>query len=91
MGDSVLERNLCFIDTPGYGNRTSVSAENHWKVDVANLVQCLECITPVVDYIESQYRKATTLDNASESDMVNMLCGNGGSQVDLVIYTIKQG
>ena len=24
MGDSVLERNLCFVDTPGYGNKTSV-------------------------------------------------------------------
>ncbi len=23
--DAVLERNLCFIDTPGYGNDTSVS------------------------------------------------------------------
>lgn len=23
--DSVLERNLCFVDTPGYGNKTSVS------------------------------------------------------------------
>lgn len=25
LGDSVLERNLCFVDTPGYGNKTSVS------------------------------------------------------------------
>ena len=25
MGDSVLERNICFVDTPGYGNGTSVS------------------------------------------------------------------
>lgn len=25
VGDSVLERNLCFVDTPGYGNQTSVS------------------------------------------------------------------
>jgi len=25
MGDSVLERNLCFVDTPGFGNKTSVS------------------------------------------------------------------
>jgi hypothetical protein len=24
-GDGVLERNLCFVDTPGYGNGTSVS------------------------------------------------------------------
>lgn len=26
MGDSVLERNLCFVDTPGYGSHTSVSS-----------------------------------------------------------------
>lgn len=26
-GDSVLERNLCFVDTPGYGNGTSVSED----------------------------------------------------------------
>lgn len=26
MGDSVLERNLCFVDTPGYSNKTSVSS-----------------------------------------------------------------
>jgi len=27
LGDSVLERNLCFVDTPGYGNKTSVSTQ----------------------------------------------------------------
>ena len=26
-GDGVLERNLCFVDTPGYGNGTSVSLD----------------------------------------------------------------
>lgn len=30
MGDSVLERNLCFVDTPGYGNKTSVSRSEIW-------------------------------------------------------------
>ncbi|CAL3964936.1 unnamed protein product [Diplocarpon coronariae] len=72
IGDSVLERNLCFVDTPGYGNQTS----------------CLECITPVIDYIESQFKKATALDGMSESEMLNLLSGNGGSQVDVVLYVI---
>ncbi|RDL40779.1 p-loop containing nucleoside triphosphate hydrolase [Venustampulla echinocandica] len=72
LGDSVLERNLCFVDTPGYGNKTS----------------CLECITPVIDYMESHLRKATSPENISESDMISMLSGNGGSQVDLVLYVI---
>ncbi|KAF4634729.1 hypothetical protein G7Y89_g3374 [Cudoniella acicularis] len=73
LGDSVLERNLCFVDTPGYGHKTS----------------CLECITPVVDYIESHLRKATSLENMTESEMISMLSGNGGSQVDLVLYVIQ--
>ncbi|KAH7360393.1 Septin-domain-containing protein [Rhexocercosporidium sp. MPI-PUGE-AT-0058] len=73
MGDSVLERNLCFVDTPGYGNQTS----------------CLECITPVVDYIESQFKKVTTFEGMNESEMVNLLSGSGGSQVDVVLYLIS--
>ena len=28
MGDSVLERNLCFVDTPGYGHKSSVGNIN---------------------------------------------------------------
>ena len=27
LGDSVLERNLCFVDTPGYGSKTSVRTQ----------------------------------------------------------------
>ncbi|KAH6667946.1 Septin-domain-containing protein [Halenospora varia] len=72
LGDSVLERNLCFVDTPGYGNKTS----------------CLECITPVVEYIESHLKKATSPEAMSEGDMISMLSGNGGTQVDLVLYVI---
>jgi hypothetical protein len=30
MGDSVLERNLCFVDTPGYGNKTSVGISSYF-------------------------------------------------------------
>lgn len=73
MGDSVLERNLCFVDTPGYGNKTS----------------CLECITPVVDYVESHFKKTSNFEGLSELEMVNMLSGNGGSQVDVVLYIIS--
>ncbi|KAL2074557.1 hypothetical protein VTL71DRAFT_8335 [Oculimacula yallundae] len=73
MGDSILERNLCFVDTPGFGSQTS----------------CLECITPVIDYIESQYRKVTTLEDMSQPEMINLLSGNGGSQVDVVLYLIS--
>ncbi|KAF5873486.1 putative heat shock protein [Botrytis fragariae] len=72
MGDSVLERNLCFVDTPGYGDKTS----------------CLEVISPVVDYIESQFQKVESKDGMTDSDMIHLLGGNGGSQVDVVFYII---
>ncbi|KAF7901703.1 uncharacterized protein EAF01_007002 [Botrytis porri] len=72
MGDSVLERNICFVDTPGYGDKTS----------------CLEVITPVVDYIESQFQKVESKDGMTDSDMIHLLGGNGGSQVDVVFYII---
>ncbi|KAK6601368.1 heat shock protein [Botrytis cinerea] len=72
MGDSVLERNLCFVDTPGYGNKTS----------------CLEVISPVVDYIESQFQKVESKDGMTDSDIIHLLGGNGGSQVDVVFYII---
>jgi len=36
MGDSVLERNLCFVDTPGYGNKTSVGGQNVSGLDGAD-------------------------------------------------------
>ena len=29
FGDGVLERNICFVDTPGYGNGLSVSFVLH--------------------------------------------------------------
>lgn len=44
----------------------------------------------MVDYIEAQYKKSSSLDDASESDMINLMSGNGGSQVDLVLYMISR-
>jgi hypothetical protein len=57
--------------------------------DFANVLQCLECITPVIDYVESHFKKTSTFDGLSESEMVNLLSGNGGSQVDVVLYVIS--
>ncbi|KAL3425231.1 heat shock protein [Phlyctema vagabunda] len=73
VGDSVLERNLCFVDTPGYGTATS----------------CLDCIDPIISYIESHLQKVTSTE-ASDSDLINMLSGGGGSQVDAIFYVISQ-
>jgi len=45
---------------------------------------------PVVDYVESQLQKAASVQDMSDGDMVSMLSGNGGTQVDLVFYLFSQ-
>lgn len=48
----------------------------------------MEVITPVIHYIESHFEKVQS--NAStDSDLLNMLGGDGGSQVDVVLYLIQ--
>ncbi|KAI1504272.1 hypothetical protein F5X99DRAFT_373076 [Biscogniauxia marginata] len=73
MGDSVLERNICFVDTPGYGGGSSA----------------METIAPCVEYVESHLSKVSS-DALSDSDMMNMLGGDGGCQVDVVFYLISK-
>ncbi|KAI9771899.1 MAG: hypothetical protein M1840_001669 [Geoglossum simile] len=72
MGDVVLERNLCFVDTPGYGNGASF----------------LEYVEPVVQYVESQLERTASAMRSSEGDALGLLSGNGASQVDVVFYMI---
>ncbi|KAI1326022.1 Poly(A) polymerase central domain-containing protein [Xylariaceae sp. FL0255] len=73
LGDSVLERNICFVDTPGYGSESSV----------------MEAITPCVEYVESYFNKVSS-DTLSDSDILNLLGGDGGSQVDVIVYLIHR-
>lgn len=44
----------------------------------------------MVDYIESHFKRVTSIQGMSDSEMINMLSGNGGSQVDLVFYVFAQ-
>ncbi|KAI0199990.1 hypothetical protein F4808DRAFT_431062 [Astrocystis sublimbata] len=69
---NVLERNLCFVDTPGYGCQQSV----------------MGAIKPCVDYVESHLNKLSSPD-LSEPDLMSMLGGDGGCQVDVVLYLIS--
>ncbi|KAI5808518.1 Septin-domain-containing protein, partial [Peziza echinospora] len=71
-GDVVLERNLCFVDTPGYGSGTSFA----------------ECVEPVVRYVETQMERTASLLQTGEGDMLSLLSGNGTPQVDVVFYVI---
>ena len=75
MGDTVLERNLCFVDTPGYSHARSTE----------------EGIELVVHYVETQINKVSSVSNASYGEQINLLSGRGGTQVDLVFYMICNG
>ncbi|KAI1435736.1 hypothetical protein GGR50DRAFT_654569 [Xylaria sp. CBS 124048] len=72
-GDSVLERNICFVDTPGYSHDSSI----------------MKTITDCVEYVEFQLSKVSS-DDLSDSDLINMLGGDGGCQVDVVLYLISR-
>ncbi|MCJ1394946.1 hypothetical protein MMC18_007827 [Xylographa bjoerkii] len=69
-GDTVLERNVCFVDTPGYDSGISV----------------LESMDSVLQYIEAQMAKNTSFSSMSDLDLLSMLGGGGGFQVDVVLY-----
>ena len=75
MGDTVLERNICFVDTPGYSNGMSR----------------MDSIQSVLQYIEAQLTKPFSAPTASEGGIPGLLSGSGGSQVDVVFYLISQG
>ena len=71
----MLERNLCFVDTPGHSHGTSAA----------------EGMELIFQYIESHIAKSTSTTSMSDGDLLNMLGGNGGTQVDLVLYLIGKG
>jgi hypothetical protein len=72
-GETVLERNVCFVDTPGYDSGMSM----------------LEGMDSVLQYIEAQMAKNTSFSSMSDGDLLSMLGGDGGFQVDLVLYLIS--
>lgn len=74
MGDTVLERNLCFVDTPGYSGGMSL----------------IEGVEPVIQYVENQIARTISPTQISDADLLSLLAGNGGPQVDLVLYMISQ-
>lgn len=73
IGEIVLERNLCFVDTPA----TSLSREGQTDA--------------TVQYMRQQLHRATTALESAGIDFQNLLAGNGGSQVDAVLYLISEG
>ena len=50
----------------------------------------METITPVVQYLESYVARLCS-NSMSDSDLLNLLGGDGGSHVDVVFYIISKG
>jgi hypothetical protein len=73
MGDSVLERNLCFVDCPG--------CQHQGRSDG---------LEPIISYMESQLQRSISAVNTGDSDLIGLLSGNGGWQVDAVFYLISE-
>ena len=48
----------------------------------------MEAITPVIRYVESHFERVHS-NASSDAEMLNMLGGDGGSQVDVVFYIIR--
>ncbi|KAG2415781.1 hypothetical protein HFD88_006973 [Aspergillus terreus] len=71
-GDVVLERNICFVDTP----KTTLSRAGQTDA--------------VLQYIRQQLLRATTSLHSFNHDFQNLLAGNGGAQVDAVLYLISE-
>lgn len=80
MGDVVLDRNICFIDTPGW-------ADSH-----INNEEFVEAGTErVIAYIKQRLQQNATLGSMSDSDLLSVLSGGGGCQIDAVLYLFAPG
>jgi hypothetical protein len=75
LGDSVLERNICFVDTPGFLSGSAA----------------IDAIQPAVRYVEEQFERMGSLLKLSDGDLMGLMSGAGGSQVDVVFYVLSKG
>lgn len=48
----------------------------------------MEAITPVIRYVESHFDKVQA-SASSDQDLLGMLGGDGGNQVDVVLYLVQ--
>lgn len=73
LGDVVLERNFCFVDTvnPCLDRDEQTALE--------------------VQYMMQQFHRASNAIISTNTDLQGLLSGNGGSQVDLILYLLAEG
>ncbi|KAI1948650.1 hypothetical protein LOZ39_002585 [Ophidiomyces ophidiicola] len=71
LGDVVLERNICFVDTLNSGTN---------RHDQTGLE---------IQYMMKQFHRATAAIDSTNADLQSLLSGNGGAQVDAILYLIS--
>ncbi|EFE44070.1 conserved hypothetical protein [Trichophyton verrucosum HKI 0517] len=72
LGDVILERNLCFVDTFA----GSKNADQQTEV--------------IIQYMNKQFTRAVSAVRSVTTDFQGLLCGNGGPQVDVILYLITE-
>jgi hypothetical protein len=70
--DAVLERNICFVDTPGFA-RGSTEKED---MDL------------VIEYVESLLLQTSSVTTMEDSDVLGVVSGSGGVSIDVVLYLL---
>lgn len=67
LSETVLDRNICFVDTPG-------------------LQSGAESASVVLDYLEGLFHKMHSMAEMSSSEVLGIVAGTGGAQVDVVLF-----
>lgn len=70
--DAVLERNICFVDTPGFSRGTSEKKD----------------IDKVLNYVESLLLQTSSVTTMEDNDVLGVVSGSGGVAVDVVFYLL---
>ncbi|GAB7354344.1 hypothetical protein MBLNU459_g4854t1 [Dothideomycetes sp. NU459] len=78
MGDCVLERNICFIDTPGW-EASGPSEEDNMQ----------DAIETIVTHMEHSLQRNANAGELADTDLLNILNGGGGFQVDAILYMFQ--
>ncbi|KAK4547067.1 hypothetical protein LTR36_001288 [Oleoguttula mirabilis] len=66
VGDGVLERNICLVDTPGLDEESDVQQ--------------------VLRYFNSTQLRTASLEKMTDSELINLLSGDGGVQIDAALW-----
>jgi hypothetical protein len=70
LSETVLERNICFIDSPGFDSGNALTLERQ----------------PLIRYLETLFHKNAAITEMGSSDLLGVLSGAGGVQIDVVLY-----